>query len=298
MKKGVYLVLGTALISGFSIFFNAFAVKGIDSSLFTFSKNVIVAIFLVSLLFLTTKFREFKYLSKKSWLILVLIGFIGGGVPFLLFFRGLQLSTGPTAAFLHKTLFIYASIFAVIALKEKLRWYVLIPALLILLGNFLLLNIKQFNFGIGELLVLIAVLFWAIENIISKHVLKELSGTIVAFGRMFFGSLFILLFLLFTGKSELFLTVTTQQLGWILLTSVFLFGYVLTYYNGLKLVNVSVATSILLLGSPITLILDFFFLDKVMTALQLFGILLIIFGVASLVYLVEQRKAYETISTA
>ena len=41
-RKGLQLVFFTAIISGVSIFINSYGIKGIDSSVFTFSKNIIV----------------------------------------------------------------------------------------------------------------------------------------------------------------------------------------------------------------------------------------------------------------
>ena len=46
------------------------------------------------------------------------------------------------------------------------------------------------------------------------------------------------------------------QWGWVLFTAALLLGYVLTWYVGLKQVPVTVATCILLLGSPITTLLQ------------------------------------------
>ena len=297
MKRGIKLVLATAIISGLSIFFNAFGVKGIDSSIFTFSKNIIVAIFILSIILLLKQSQEIKKLNKKSWLKLSLIGLIGGSIPFLLFFKGLQLATGPTSAFIHKTLFIFVAVLAIIFLKEKLSYKIIIPTILLLAGNFFLLKINFFSFGTGELLILLATLFWAAENIISKHTLKELSGNLVAFGRMAFGSLFILIFLVTTNKAPLLVSITLNQSLWVIATSIFLLLFVTTYYNGLKTIKVTTATSILLLGSPITLLLSSIFLTKTIALSQITGILLTIVGISAIIYLLE-KTPQETISTA
>ena len=294
-KKGVVLVFLTALISGIAIFLNAFGVRGIDSSIFTFSKNVLVAVFLLSIIGIFGQFKEIRKLSVKSWLMLALIGFVGGSIPFLLFFRGLQLATGPTSAFIHKTLFIYAAVLAFIFLKEKLNWKMLILAGFILLGNFLLLEVSDFSFGKGELLVLAATLFWATENIISKYTLRELSGNLVAFGRMVFGSFFILIFLFFTNKASLLLELGVNHLAWILVSSVILLLFVVTYYNGLKTVNVSTATTILLMGSPITLLLNFLFIGEKINPAQLIGIFLVFVGASAIVYIFEKVTIQEEI---
>ncbi len=277
-KKGVALVLGAAIISGISIFLNKFAVTGIDSSIFTFSKNIVVAVILVSALLLWKR-NAFSSLSRKNWVQLALIGFVGGSIPFLLFFRGLQLSSGAMGSFLHKTMFIVVAVLALIFLKEKIRKEFLIAGMALLAGNFLLLRMNGFSIGMGEVLVIAATGFWAAENIISKHALKDLDGTTVAAGRMGFGAFFIFLFLLASGKSSLLLSVSGDQLLWILFTSALLVAYLMAWYNGLKHVDVSVATAILLIGSPITSLLSFAFLSASFNLSDAAGMIFIAAGV-------------------
>ena len=130
--------------------------------------------------------------------------------------------------------------------------------------------------GYGELLVLSATLFWAVENIISKYALRELPGRVVAWGRMFFGCLFIFIFLLFTGNVSLLGQLNLIQFGWVMLTAVILFAYVMTWYSGLRDVPVSKATVILLLGSPITTLLSFIWTGQITFQAILSGILIIL----------------------
>lgn len=278
-KKGLLLVFLTALISGVSIFVNAFGVKGINPFLFTGAKNLIVGIFLLSIILLTTNLKELKELSKKQWGQLGLIGLIGGSIPFLLFFKGLQLATPAQGSFVHKTMVVWVAALSILLLKEKLDKKIVVGALLLLAGNFLLLKLTNFEFTTGIALIFIATLFWASEIILSKKVLKELNGNVVAFGRMFFGSLFIMMFLGVTGQLSLAATITGSQTIWIFVTSAFLLGYVMTFYNGLKHVNASTAVAVLSLGSVVTTILNFVLLDKIVSLGQVVGVAGIIVGI-------------------
>lgn len=256
-KNALLLVFSAALISGFSIFMNKFAVKGIDSSIFTFAKNSLVAVFMLAIILGAYQFKELKKLHRKDWLNLVLIGLIGGSIPFLLFFKGLQMASGATSSLIHKTMFVFVIVFAMLFLKEKLNKKVVGAAILLLAGNYLMLK-PAWNFGAGDLLILTATVFWAAENTLSKYVLRNVSGNIVAFGRMFFGALFILMFLMVTGKIGGLTKLNLGQINWIMITSAMLLLYVVTWYNGLKHVDVSLATSILLLGAPVTTLLGYF----------------------------------------
>ncbi len=291
MKKGLILVFSTAIISGFSIFINKYGVSVINPSVFTFLKNTVVALMLTSLILLIKDWRLLKSLTKKQWWLLCLIGLVGGSIPFLLFFKGLSLTGAAQGSFIHKTMFIYVAVLAVIFLKEKISKKFLIGALLLLLGNLIYLKALPTSFGKGDLLVLLATFLWAIENVISKYALKDLPAKIVAWGRMFFGSIFILVFLLVSGQAGQITTLNTTQIGWIFLTALILLGYVLTWYSGLKYVPVSTATAILLLGSPITTLLSLTIGVKISPSEFLAGILMII----GLIFIVSLKYSEEKI---
>ena len=259
MKKGILLVFSTAIISGFAIFINQFGVSIINPYIFTGLKNITIAVLVCCLLLAMKDWRLLKGLSKKYWGLLLAIGLIGGSIPFLLFFKGLSLTTGVQGAFMHKTMFIYVAVLAALFLKEKISKKLLFGGLLLLLGNAFLLKFIPHSLGKGDLLILLAVLFWAVENTISKYTLRELPSRVVIWGRMFFGSIFILIFLAATGQIGLIGTLNISQMAWVVVTAIILLGYVITWYTGLKYVPVSVATLILLLGAPITALITFIY---------------------------------------
>ncbi|USN45534.1 MAG: DMT family transporter [Candidatus Woesearchaeota archaeon] len=285
-RKGLYLVLLTAIISGVSIFANSFGVQGFDPGVFTFAKNLLVAICLGSILLALGNWKQLKDLKRNDWISLATIGLIGGSVPFVLFFAGLQMTTGTTSAFLHKSLFIFASLFAIIFLKEKLNAWFIAGAAMLLVGNYVMLA-PSFALSVGHLFIVGATMLWAAENVLAKKVLKSIPGTIVAFGRMFFGSLFILSYLLFTQKASLLVALSGPQYGWIVITSLFLLGYVMTFYNGLASVKVSVATSVLALGAPLTTLLSIFFKGTALTLSSAVGMVLLAGGVFAIVWFVQ-----------
>jgi len=256
-KKGILLVLSTAFISGISIFINRFGVNVVNPYIFTGLKNLIAVLFLLVFILALGERRQFKALSKRQWRRLVLIGLIGGSVPFLLFFKGLSMSTGAEGAFLHKIIFLPVIFLAWIFLREKINKNLVIATILFLIGNILLLKMTpRLILDKGDLLISVAVLFWAIEQIISKKALKEISPKILAIGRLGFGFAFILLFWIFTGQINLLTNLVVRDLFWIWGTAGFLFFYVLTWYSGLKRLKASTAVCILTLGAPITAILE------------------------------------------
>jgi len=257
LYKGVYLAFATAFISGFAVFFNKFAIGfWQSSSVFTTAKNIVAALLLVSAVLFFKKLPELKKLSKKSWLKLVLIGFIGGSVPFLLFFKGLYLTSAVNAAFIHKTLFIWVAFLAVPLLKEKISALQFLSLGMLVLGVFLFIKPTGLKIGLGEVLVFSATLLWATENIIAKVALKKITPVLVAWGRMFFGSVFLLIFLLLSGGISGLVVGSFAQVGWLLLGGLILFGYVTTWYTSLKYAPVTVVSAVLVVAAPITALIN------------------------------------------
>jgi drug/metabolite transporter (DMT)-like permease len=251
-KKGLILVFSTAIISGISIYINKFGISFSDPSIFTFLKNTTVAIILSGLLISLKNIKEIKKLNFKKWFMLAIVGLIGGSIPFLLFFKGLSITSAAQGSFIQKTMFLYVAVLAVIFLKEKINKYFMIGAIFLMLGNIFILKSFSFLPNAGDLYILAATLFWAIENVIAKYAMAEIKADIIAWGRMFLGSIFILLFLVITGQIQKISSVNPVQISWVLVTAIFLFGYVITWYRGLEKIPVTVATSVLLLGSPVT----------------------------------------------
>jgi drug/metabolite transporter (DMT)-like permease len=284
MSKGLMLVIATAIISGVSIYMNRFGVDVVNPSVFTFLKNSLVFVMLFGILFFAGRVKDFTKLSRKDWITLALIGLVGGSIPFLLFFKGLALTTAAKGSFVHKTMFLYVAVLAYIFLKEKFDWKFFAASGLLLLGNFLLLKVTYQPFNIGDMMILGAAVLWAVENVISKKILARLDSRIVSFSRMSFGSAFILLFLIATGEAPKIMTLTGVQVGWTLFTSVLLLGYLLAWYEGLKTVPVTLATSLLMLGSPITTMLGVFS-GNAITGMQLIGIALLCIGNIALLHI-------------
>ena len=291
-RKGVYFALATAVISGFSIYINKFAVMEMkDPFIFTAVKNLAVAALLFAFLILPKALPELKSLSRKQWLTLGAIGCVGGSIPFLLFFYGLSLGTAVGAAFIHKTLFIWVAILAIFFLGERLGKFHVAALVTLVVGNILLLGWpRSWLVSGGELMIFIATILWAIEAIVAKRVMRHLSSNVAAFGRMFFGAIVMLTYLALTGKLGAIATLNGQQTGWMVLTALLLFGYVSCYYTGLKHAPASIVASILVLGSVITSLLYAIFDAETYSPAQIAGMLLIVTSVLSLWYIAPRIR--------
>ena len=281
-KTGAYLALITAIISGVSVYVNSFGVKhSPDPFVYTTAKNLMVGAALAVLIVLPTAMTELRRLSGRQWLTLVFLGLVGGSVPFLLFFYGLQEATAPSAALIHKTLFIWVAILAVPFLKENLGRMQILALGVLIVGQLVLVGRPtSWNLGLAELLILIATLFWAVEAVAARKIMKGISARVAVLGRMGFGSLAMLGFLMVSGRMDTFGSMGSEQWGWIVLTSGFLTVYVVGYYSALKHAPAVLVSSILVLGSVLTSALHAIFSGRSYTPEQVAGFVLILTAAA------------------
>jgi len=280
--KGIYLSLLTALISGFSIFINKFAVDLIKPALyFTSVKNVAVALLIVAIVLMTGEWKKISKLKKKEVMYLILIGIIGGSLPFYLYFTGLTQTSAVNAALIHKTLVFFVALMAVPILKEKLSRGQIVAVLLLFLGNIFVGGFKGFKFNQGELMILAATILWAIENILAKKILSSVSPNIVTAFRMGIGSLILMSATLVTVPQVLSksLMLDSSQIFWILLTVLSLLAYTMTWYRALKNASAITVTSVLVSSTLVTNILSAVFITHSWNVILTIQSVLIFLGV-------------------
>ena len=254
---GIGLAASTAVISGIAVYLNATAVKEFgDATLFTTLKNGVAAVLLTGLLVANPPARRaLRGLSRRQWLQLATIGLVGGGAAFLLFFNGLALASAPSAAFIHKTLFIWVAALAVPFLGERVGWPQ-VAALAMLFGSQLLIApMTGVSWGPGETLIALATGLWAIEVVVARRLLRDVPSSVGAAGRMGMGLVVLVAAVLVTGRGEAVTTLSTSQWLWVIGTGVLLTGYVATWYAALRRAPATVVTAVLVAAAPVTAIL-------------------------------------------
>lgn len=292
--KGTILALLTALISGFSIPLNKVFLVTLDPVLFTAIRATIIgAVFLVLSLY---KNRFKADILKTKWHNLLVIGLVGGGLAFLLFFTGLKFTTSARGALLHKTLPVYVAILAYVFLREKISKYQSF-AILAMLGGTIAIYFSQIspavfftNPQLGDALIILATILWAIEAVVAKKVMLGGDSNIgVSFVRMGFGAVFLWGVAAVLGKTSAVLALTSTQWLYITASTAILFAYVLTFYWSMKLINASKATALLLLAPVITLAISVFYLKETYTIIQLLGSAAILAGAF---FMVRQKSEF------
>ena len=276
----------TAGFSGVAVFLNSLTVKAVgDALVFTTIKNLGVGLLLALVLFR----KKVNWTQvKQNWWKLLLIGIIGGSLPFYLFFKGLML-TGPVmGSMIHKSLVLWISLLGFGILKERLSYKQMIALGAIFGGSALVGGFEGWQWGKGETMILAAVILWAGENIIAKVILKKVEVEVVAGARMILGSLILLSATVFSGKLGLIFNLNTWQWGMTLVSVGLLFGYVMSWYKALSLAPVSLVGTVLSLGSLITSGLNSVFITHSFSIELIYQTLIL--GIFSYIFVKEVKK--------
>lgn len=254
-RAGIGLALGTALISGISIPINKVALEAVGSvTTFTAAKNLLVGILLLGFVLPRLRALRVRELAARPRIGLGAVALIGGSIPFLLFFQGLSMAGAPSAALIHKTLFIWVAIIAIPLLGERLGAWGWLGLGAIAVGQLTIGWPAGWGWGTGEWMILGATLFWAAETILLKRLLPDVPVSVAAAARMAGGGVVLWGWLLATGGLSALAGVGLAGWAWILLTSVLLLGYVTTWYGALDRAPATVVTSVLALGAVVSAI--------------------------------------------
>lgn len=280
-RTGILLAVGTAIISGLSVFLNGFAVRQFsDPATYTTLKNAVAAAILIGAFMAAGGVP--RRLGARSWMGLVSLGVIGGSVPFLLFFTGLAQASAPAAAVIHKTLFIWVALLAVVLLRERLGAWQIGALGVLLVATLLVQPPAGVSWGGGESLIALATGMWAVETIVARRLLASIPPLLAGAGRMGLGLVILVGYLAVTDRLGIVATLGPVQWAWVLGTGVLLAGYVATWYGALRRAPAATVAAILTLGAPITAGLTAVVNGGVPTAGPLGGYLLMLLAAGGL----------------
>lgn len=253
VRTGILLAVGAALISGLSIYVNAFAVKQLpDAAVFTTLKNAVAAGILVAAALALGAARDVHSIRRSSWPAILAVGVVGGGIPFVLFFVGLAQASAPSAAFIQKTLFVWVALLAVPFLGERLGIIPVGALAVLLVGQALVMPPTGMRWGTGETLILVATLMWSAETIVVRHLLASIPSHVMGALRMGIGLVVLVGYLALSSKLSIVAGLSTLQWTWALGTGVLLAGYVAAWFAALRRAPASVVASVLVLGAVVT----------------------------------------------
>ncbi len=291
-RAAAVLALCAAVISGTNNFLTKIAVTAVkDPLVYTTLKNAIVAAVLIAAVLAFRGRKEIAALRRPAMLKLLAVGAIGGALPFALYFTGLARTSAINAAMIHKTLFIWVLLLAAPFLGERLTRLQWLGIAATFGANLVVGGFSGFRFDAGELMILAATILWAVENVIAKKALAEVSSGLLAAARMGVGALILLPFALARGGAASVAALGPEQWGWTLLTSALLLGYVAAWYAALKRAPATYVATLLVPATLVTNVLTAAFLTHALPGRQILSGLLLASGAALMIAAARRPSA-------
>lgn len=232
---------------------------------------------------------------KKYWKHIVIVGILQTAIVFLLVMYALRFVDAGKSSVLLYSMPMWSSLLAVKFLNEKLS---LAKSIGLFIGMLGLLTILGWDIWIGqspemiigEILIILAAVSWAVANTYYRLKLENLSQIQVSAFQMFFGALAIMMVTLFMEHHEPLL-VNSKSVYYILFTGVFASALCFTlWFLILSLVDMVTATISTLLVPMFGLLFSSFLLGEKMTFGILGGLGMIIIGII----IAQKKRVHDT----
>ncbi len=125
----------SAAFAGVVAVLGKIGLKGVDSTLATTVRGVIMAVFLLVVSLGLGKFKGFSFsvFSSKEWIFIALSG-IAGALSWIAYFFALQHGTAGAVTAIDKLSIVFTVVFAAFFLNEVFSWQIALGAMLMSLG--------------------------------------------------------------------------------------------------------------------------------------------------------------------
>ena len=236
------------------------------------------------------KERKWTNNNRKNYFLLLLTSLCGAVIAPILFFYGLSITSASDSSILINGEILFSILLAIVFFNEKLIRREILALILVLAGIVILTTNMQFlslsssnsflQFNIGNILIVGATLFWALDNNISKILSKTIHiPQIIVLKTLIGGSILFILFIIIFGIEDLVDTITVVHIPYLVFAGSMGFGASLFFFlHSLKRIG-TVKTMLLFSTSSIFgMIFAKAFLNESITMYQIFAIGAILSG--------------------
>lgn len=231
--------------------------------------------------------KQFAFPKGSEWAYFTLLGFLGISFHQWLQSNGLQTSQATTTAWIVSSSPIFIALLAWLILKEKLSWIQIIGIIFAMLGVLVvvskgdLASITLGNFGtIGDFLILISALNWAVFSILSRRGFQNHPSTRLTFWVMTLGWL-ITTVAFISGKNYTEITQLDARGWWAMIfLGVFTTGLAyIAWFDVLSQLPAAQSGAFLFLEPPASMVVAAIVLFEQITWASIIGGVVIILGV-------------------
>lgn len=221
--------------------------------------------------------------EKKDWPVIVAITLSGAVIAPILFFIGLKQTTASDTAILSNAETIFTVLFALIFFRERLRPVGYLAVGLVLVGVVIVTTNLQFTNFLsdikkeGNLLIILSMAFWALDNNLSKIVTHRIDVSKIVQLKGAIGGSIVLIFALLTGSS---INISLIQIPNLLLVGIVGFGVSLyLFLHSLRRIGTVKTVLIYSTGTIFGLLFASIFLHEIIGVYQIAAITLMLFGI-------------------
>lgn len=231
--------------------------------------------------------KQFAFPKGSEWLYFTLLGFLGISFHQWLQSNGLQTAQATTTAWIVATSPAFIAILGWLALKEKLNLLQSSGILLAMIGVLVVVSKGDFSnlavgkFGtIGDFLILISSVNWAVFSILSRRGLKNHPSTRLTFWVMTIGWL-IISAVFFAGKNYTEITLLDSRGWWALIfLGIFTTGLAyIAWFDALGQLSAAQTGAFLFIEPPASTVVAAIVLNEAVTWASIFGGAVILFGI-------------------
>jgi len=255
---------------------------GIQPVFYAAVSTLITGVLMLAIVSRNNNLRELK--NKKAWSSILIVTLFVVVIPYLLIYRGIQMTTGVNASILNQCEIFFALIYGWI-IGEALTRHTFFGAILIVIGTVLTVFRGFLDFNQGDLLIILATASYPFANIYAKKALKMVSPTTLVLARSLIGGGVLLVISLFVESQEM--AVKNLSVYWylFLLNGLLVSGFSkVLWYEGLKRLDVSKATILVMPYPAFGVLYSTVILRETLSLYQLLGMLIIIFGFFEVVH--------------
>jgi len=280
--KGTTIALVSCMFLGLEPIFGKLLLNYMPPIVVAALTTSTAALILVMILEARHKIWEIGKLTRKEFIVLLMVGLISGLMAQLIYVTGLKESTATNAVLLTRLNSLLIAFFGVIILKEKMTLNHVVGAVLMVLGVVIIAT-KNFSVEVkptqGDGLLIIAAVLWAAANILMKKYLSKVPPEVIVIGYNGFSGIILLSMTANQIMPEFNIHVLAYLTGMIVLVSII--GRYLWYFSleHTDACNVGLASlTIPLFG----VFYSVFLLGEVLQTYQLIGGLMVFAGLVAI----------------
>ena len=230
--------------------------------------------------------RESKPASKYDYILLLIIGVLGGCIAPFLFFEGLHRTTASDASVLEGGELLFTAMIAILFFKEKLTRIGYLGMTVTIVGITLVSlsnadiqnNFYRFKLNFGNILIILSTLCWGLDNNLSKIISNRITNTskIVVIKSLIGGFLLLIISILLGYNLS---SIELYQIPYLFILAIGGFGLSLFFFiESLRIIGTLKVIVIFSTSAVFGLFFSFIILNDKITIMQLISTTLVILG--------------------